>query len=129
MEHVLAWIEQEEFDTDALQQDYHHKQHDSNLGQVVGNIDQYKIITDYFDNIQLHSFTFKTGFPFNYCTEHDHNGNKTLYIKPVYDTLKREMLNNKIYPLNIHQFNLNLHKATKFIHSQRVKSMKSDGEI
>eukprot|EP01084_Bolivina_argentea_P229219 386931_1 len=47
--------------------------------------------------------------------------NDKLYVTKKYKTIKEELLNNKLYPLQLHQFQLSMNKAQKFIQTKKAK--------
>ena len=112
MQNVIEILNEEEYDSDAIQMDckYDENNNDSNIFKFTKESKrQFFIIKDYIHTVNLHQYTFSCG--------------QDIPFKTKYATLKEEILSNKIYNLTPYQFKIQLHKATKYIHSDRAKEM------
>eukprot|EP01084_Bolivina_argentea_P295273 508299_1 len=58
------------------------------------------------------------GYRFMYWNKYKDN---KLYITTKYKTIKEELLNNKLYPLQLNQFQISMNKAEKFIQTTKAK--------
>ena len=99
---MIDKLNEENYDTDAIQHDCNGDHKDSNIFHFVGEYRRFWIIKDYCLTINLHQYTFWPG-----------DGIKATTSK--YTTLKEEILNNKIYALTEFEFRLLLQKPTKYI--------------
>ena len=55
--------------------------------------------------------------------DHSEYSPKELYIAPKYESLRDEIVNNKIHSLNIKQLNISITKATQYFHSAKAKKI------
>eukprot|EP01084_Bolivina_argentea_P249492 417675_1 len=128
----------EEYDTDSVQYDADYETpSESNIAQMIKS----EKIKHYMYSVKLHKYTFGCGYRFyyweyymtqqkeelqDYYNQNDHGGYKEheLFIAPKWNSIKEEIINNKFCPLPIYQFNISLHKCSKYIYTKKVKKTK-----
>ena len=110
MKAVMDKLNEQEYDTDAIQKDLCNSNHDSNLYHLT-KAKQYRIIKCYDKSV-----TLMDGYTF-------HPGIIVTQNTPKYDSLKEEMLCNTICNLSPYQFNILLFKATKYILSAKAQKL------
>eukprot|EP01084_Bolivina_argentea_P266876 452831_1 len=139
----------EEYDTDALIDDIENDYRtQSNMSRYLNNEAVYDFIKQYVTYTKLQKHSFSIGFIFYYWnyyknknlkpleTQYFQNRNAhsgyhyhELFIINKYSCIKEEILNNKIHTLKVYQYKISINKVNKFIHTQKVKSMKANGSI
>lgn len=116
MKHVINMMTEERYDADAIQQDcdQHSNAYNSNILTFIHRESKQRIVKDFLFTIKLHQYTFSFGEESLKCTWEKNQ---------KYESLKEEILNNKINNLPPYLFNLLLHKACKYIHSAKAKNL------
>eukprot|EP01084_Bolivina_argentea_P264046 447136_1 len=139
---LYNFLSNEEFDSDAIQNDIMNDEFQSNILQRLANKKHIDEIKQFIYNFSALNKSFATGFLFYYWKHYnnpkqntsedtwnvnDHSGYTPtqLYVIKKYNSIKTEILNNKIFTLSIDEYKLSLIKATEYINKQIVKSMKS----
>ena len=124
MKDVITILEDEEYDTDSIEQDYDELQLNSNIRLYIVDDNKYKIIRDCILSKRLHGYTFSKGLRYTYFEQECGSSKNVLYVKTKYSSLKEEMLQNEIYAYTTYKFDAVLRKACGYIHSAKVKRMK-----
>lgn len=127
MYRVRAILIEQEYDTDAIEQDYDELQVNTNIREYITQNgykqNRYSIIRNHVMNKVIHSYTLQNGILYDYWKANNFNG--TIQVTTKYFSLKEEMLGNAIYSLPSYQFHALLRKVTKYMHSYKVKKIKS----
>eukprot|EP01084_Bolivina_argentea_P074994 136010_1 len=132
----------EEYDTDAVAfdlQNYRSEFPNSNIKPWL-DVDLHDDVFDLLYH-RIKNF-FATGFKFYYWDKwktidetfiqhqppanidyHSGYSPKQLYVSQKYNSLKFEILNNKIYSLNIAQLNISIRKALKYLNTNKIKTI------
>lgn len=124
MEKVIRILQAEQYDTDAIEDDHDELDRNSNIRQYVQDIEYFKVVKTVlleFGRLRtVYQFTLVKAVKFNYW-----NDDKSLGypVNKKYNMLKEEILQNERYSLPLYQFNVLLHKATRYRHSIKVSSM------
>ncbi len=100
-----------------------------NISQIVK---QKKKILQKLNGFNTNRFSNKK-FDLNANINNNNNNNISeeclLCDESKYDSLKYEILNNKMYKLNMNQFKISLHKINKYFRSKKVRKMIGDWRV
>eukprot|EP01084_Bolivina_argentea_P008584 16055_1 len=133
----------EEYDSDAFSIDiWGNDIEESNIKRWLQNDYQSDLLRKYIYQIKMDEHSFKIGYTFYYWDNYknldvtyqhqqmDFNiidyslySPKQLYVANKYAHLKDEILHNTIYTLRTYQFNMSMIKATKYLLSQKAKTI------
>eukprot|EP01083_Nonionella_stella_P183460 663099_1 len=136
----------EDYDSEAMQMDLlYGTLKDSNILQWFTNSTHSELLQQYVHQIQLSSMCFRVGLRFYYwdyykdqdetyiqtqqgTNVHDHYGYspKQLYIAKKYNSLRTEILHNKISRLTRRQFALCITKTHKYYSTAKAKTITAD---
>eukprot|EP01084_Bolivina_argentea_P099828 179388_1 len=143
---MRTFFENEEFDSDAIQQDIKDSVQESNVMKAFGNQKYSEIMYTFIRQSQLSQSAFSMGIIFYYWEYYkhletnsvpdienegninDHSGYNIvdLYVQPKYTNLKTEILYNKIFNLNINEYKISSLKVEKYIVQPVVKNIIAD---
>eukprot|EP01084_Bolivina_argentea_P239627 402717_1 len=144
---MKAWMQDEEYDSDAINGDIADSMKQSNIFNTLNEKNVYQQLSQYCKSIQIYSSSFQVGFRFYYWpyyeknesndedilfwNKNDHGGytKKELYVEKKYQTLKEEILNHPKVGLLPTQYELSVVKASKYMNTERVKSIKVNQTI
>eukprot|EP01084_Bolivina_argentea_P294146 506051_1 len=140
-------LNHEEYDTDALTDDFSFNISfdGSNMSTIASNRHQYELIQEYIHHNLLTKHSFDIGYRFYYWEYYkymdqtyqmtqqeddnlnDHGGYspRELFVSTKYESLKHEILNNRMYRLTIYQLNISMKKTDKFISTEKAKQTSS----
>eukprot|EP01084_Bolivina_argentea_P247681 414354_1 len=143
-EQFLELLINEEYDSDAVKMDVDLIQNldyvHSNIGKQYGNV-YYEMVKQFIFDNKLFERTFNIGYRFYYWDHYkqqsnieeqkefwninDHGGcsMNQLFVRIKYSDIKYEILNNTIYKLALHQLQISLLKATKYIDTNKVSKI------
>eukprot|EP01084_Bolivina_argentea_P305842 528378_1 len=145
---LLKFLALEEYDSDSIQQDitYSYNCQKSNILSLCLNEKHMQQVVQHVKTHKVSYNSFSTGLIFYYWEYYkvpetdedkmediwglninDHGGHEKheLYVITKYNDIKIELLNNKIYSLNIYAYHTSLFKANQFIKEVFVKKLKS----
>eukprot|EP01083_Nonionella_stella_P047374 126779_1 len=114
----------EEYDTDAIQNDIEWTQNGSNIAHDC-NTKCYDTLVRYLsinDGSYISTQSEEIGYKFFYWKAYE---GSELYVTQRYDTLKEEILHNDIFTLRIDEFTQSVHKTNKYMATQKVKKAQS----
>eukprot|EP01084_Bolivina_argentea_P207188 353548_1 len=144
---VKQTLDQEEYESDSIMQDIIWNNNDdkenSNVELFAPQI--YQSMKRYIAHYKLYANVFSIGFRFYYWNHYktskeeiqsidninDHSGYQPhkLFVGKKYSSLRVEILNNKLYCLDITDFNASVQKANHFIGTAKVKRCIITGSI
>eukprot|EP01084_Bolivina_argentea_P051376 94496_1 len=145
--YVENWWKTNEYDSDAIEYDINDdSKYNSNLWMHLQNENDsvHQLIKNYFYDVHLYENTFNIGYRFYfwpyykgkteitddieewYWNKNDHNGYQLyqLYVEPKYSSIKEEVISSKIFAIELSQFNVSCTKTTKYMSTERVKTIK-----
>eukprot|EP01084_Bolivina_argentea_P071332 129717_1 len=134
---MKAWMQDEEYDSDAINGDISDGMKQSNIFNTFNEKNVYQQMSQYCKSIQIYNSSFQVGFRFYYWAyyeknesnedilfwnKNDHGGytKKELYVEKKYQTLKEEILNH----LAPNEYDIAAVKASKYMDTGKVKSIK-----
>eukprot|EP01084_Bolivina_argentea_P113058 201587_1 len=139
--HLVKYIENEEYDSDAIFDDIGYGDYDINIATKIPPTD-YSAIVYYIQCKKVP--TFSIGYIFYYwefykyqkdsifALEHDYYWNKNdysgykpyqLYVSQKYKNIKTEMLINKVHSININAFNVNFRKSNTLFNTHFARTI------
>eukprot|EP01084_Bolivina_argentea_P280652 479994_1 len=135
---IQKYLSNEEYESDAIQDDINEVNYKNSIIGVYSKT-IYDTVKKYMYNHKLHQHTFNIGYRLYYWKYYkrkhtsielqwhdnvnDHGGYnaRQLFVPRKYNNMKHELLNNKIFTLNLSELQISMNKTYKYINTNYVK--------